>query len=100
MCNCFLRDYPNLYNHKWNVTRNLKVGRRLLRVFSHETGDRRELARKKVVAPRSKIRKSDKFFGIFFAKKFTQGFCLKNSKKFTTGQLPLKLSLDGNIGKE
>ena len=20
MCNCFLRDYPNLYNHKWNVT--------------------------------------------------------------------------------
>ena len=62
--------------------RNLKVGRRLLRVFSHETGgDRKELAIKQVVAPRSKIRKSDKFFGIFFAKKFTQGFCLKNPKK-------------------
>ena len=61
--------------------RNLEVGRRLLRVFSHETGgDRKELAIKKVVAPRSKIRKSDKFFGIFFAKKFTQGFCLKIQK--------------------
>ena len=83
------------------IDRNLNVGRRLLRVFSHVTGgDSKELAIKQVVAPRSKIRKSDKFFGILFAKKFTQGFCLKNPKKFTTGQLPLKLSLDGNIDKE
>ena len=55
--------------------RNLKVGRRLLRVFSHETGgDRKELAIKKVVAPRSKIRKSDKFFGIFLQKNSLKGF--------------------------
>ena len=54
--------------------RNLEVVRRLLRVFSHETGDRKELARKKVVAPRSKIRKSDKFFGIFLQKNSLKGF--------------------------
>ena len=53
----------------------MEVGRRLLRVFSHETGgDRKELAIKKVVAPRSKIRKSDKFFGIFLQKNSLKGF--------------------------
>ena len=56
------------------VLRNLEVVVRLLRVFSHETGDRKELARKKVVAPRSKIRKSDKLFGIFLQKNSLKGF--------------------------
>ena len=80
---------------------NLEVGRRLLRVFSHETGgDSKELAIKQVGAPRSKIRKSDKFFGIFLQKNSLKGFVCKIQQNSTTGQLPLKLSLDEDIDKE
>ena len=45
-----------------------------MRVFSHETRGRKELAITKVVAPGLKIRKSDKLFWDLFAEKSLKGF--------------------------
>ena len=70
-------------------------------ILTCNRGDSKELAIKQFVVPRSKIGKSDKvFFGVLFAKKIAQGFLSENSQRLTTGQIPLKRSLDGNINKE
>ena len=59
--------------------RKTRVGERLVRSFSHQTRDRKELATKQFVIPELKISESTKvFLGSFFAKKTSKGFCLKN----------------------
>ena len=56
--------------------RKTRVGERLVRSFSHQTRDRKELATKQFVIPELKINQG--VFGVFLSKKTSKGFCLKN----------------------
>ena len=61
--------------------RKTRVGERLVRSFSHQTRDRKELATKQFVLPELEISESTKVFLGSFSKKNFLGVLFENSTK-------------------